>query len=279
MQDKDDPRKAMGVTAYFDGSRTDRFLTLACIACTDDAWVELSTAWLQMRDDLQGNASHESLHMTDLVAKQGAFKGWENPKVNWVANFYFNVLGAYNNDPRVKAWTCTIDLTAHALRKEEKSLPEPERICTRILLGAVMKWFMDWDNRLPSPLHLVFDRGEQFMRHVREDWENTDYKRRYSWMQAIASIELAVSSVTPALQMVDMIAWGTIRRAKHPWGHEGIRDPLALQAERVLPPNAYRIYDEELRTQRFDEEGYRAMNPQRREQQERSFLRKAIIRP
>ncbi len=144
----------MGVTAYFDGSTSnDGFLTLACIAGTDDAWDEITRIWLQMRDDLQRDAPHESLHMTDLVAKQGAFKGWEDAKANWVANFYFNVLGSYINDARMKAWTCTVDTKAHAVRSQEKPLPEPARICARIVFPAVLEWFIDSANQLPSPLH------------------------------------------------------------------------------------------------------------------------------
>ena len=55
--------------------------------------------------------------------------------------------------------------------------------------------------------HLFFDRGEPFMGHIQDRWNNKKSKKRVQMMDRITQVgELDMRQV-PALQMADLIAW------------------------------------------------------------------------
>lgn len=267
---------------FCDGSNKDGFLTLGVIAATEDVWTDLDHAWNQV---LQTYRNIPALHMTDVRSGEGDFENWPIEERNSLVDQLVQKLYRFRSNPKIHAFKCTVDLRAHDEISARKTLPSPARICARIVTPHVIEWY--W--RLEEPIikgsiGIYFDRNEEFMRHIHEDWKSPVIRERYPTWQQIRTIEKCQATGNPGLQIADMIAWGTnnlalaLSKSDAPWkaDHEGYA--VAVQSAnnirrigRVVDANA-------LEKSKFEEEGFAVINPQRLKQAEQAFLRRALIK-
>jgi hypothetical protein len=113
-----------------------------------------------------------------------------------------------------------------------------------------------------------FDRGEKFMRHVEQDWRSKQIRDRYPGWELVSSIGQAIMEKTPPLQMTDVVAWGRNRLAS---GSHWETDPhytTAVRACGTLFSIHRPIERDGLTNFHWREEGYAAVDPQRKQREE-----------
>src|ERR1017187_1072969 len=75
---------------YHDGSVEDgKSMTLACVAGHGTVWEEIEPAWESVRKD-RGNPAY--IHMAELFALEGIYKGWSADQRNYLVDGLLNVL-------------------------------------------------------------------------------------------------------------------------------------------------------------------------------------------
>jgi len=267
--------------AYLDGSETEsEFLTLACIAATDDIWGSLENAWETVRME-RGNPS--ALHMTEAMSLNGEFANWSAEDRDQLVEGFLGVLEEHRTETRLRTFTCTVNLASHGKWKSARRLPSPARLCARIVFPHLLEWYWGIGDLVVEPMDVVFDRNEPFMRHLDADWKNPQIRKRYPVWNAIRCIHSAVASDTPALQLADMVAWGRNRFSTYrdlstkPWE----TDKHYIVAHRCISTIAgihREVGEAALSSSTFEEEGFELMNAQRKRQLEAAFLKRAIIR-
>jgi hypothetical protein len=262
--------------AYFDGSVIkSKRMTLACIAADEPVWVALESAWEDVRKN-RGNPSQ--LHMTDAMSLEGEFKAWSAQKRDWLVDGFIQVLTAFRNRSHLHSFTCTVDLESHARWNLIRNHPSPARLCARLLFPSLLRWYDNFDQHVLERIELVFDRDEPYQRQIEADWRNKEIRRRYPLYEWVRSITSAAAIDVPALQMADMVAWGTNRlQAGSHWKTDSLY-AIAQKTSSALP-GIQRIIDERtLAKSTFPEEGYEAINPQRRKQMKHAEVKRLLIR-
>jgi len=203
----------------FDGSQFEnKVMSLAGIAGNETVWREIEDAWSAVLED-RGNLA--CMHMTDAMAFKGKFKGWPTSGRDFLVNGLLDVFDHYAHDPRLMSSSATVDLVAHKLSQRERNHPSPARLCIRFALPHILEWYESSPEHPLEQVELYFDRGEQFMRHIKADWESREMRRRYPAWEIVAIIAEVAMENSCAVQMADMIAWGRTQLAlgMH-WKHE-----------------------------------------------------------
>jgi hypothetical protein len=75
---------------------------------------------------------------------------------------------------------------------------------------------------LLEKVDVIYDRNEDFLRHIQADWRNKRRRREFPLLDLINTVAPAASETTPALQAADMLAWAANRL--HAGPHNGPRD-------------------------------------------------------
>jgi hypothetical protein len=201
---------------YFDGSGKDdlrtKFLTLGGFASGEREWNYFDTEWAKILRD-RGNPGY--MHMTDAFAFRGQFKGWDLDKAIFLA---YGLVGLLMEMPKnsFHGFRCTVDLPAYRYWQALNSLPSAPRVCSRFLFSKAYVWFSESPTRLLEKIDVIYDRDEDFLRHIDADWRNKKIRRRYPWWDLINTVAPANSKLTPALQAADMLAWAASRLKNGP---------------------------------------------------------------
>ena len=117
----------MPLTAYFDGANTEgRAMTLTCLAATGSFWPEIKSKWLEAKRQ-HGDPAY--VHMTDLVALEGIYKGWSTDQRDGLIRALIEALSSFMDHPQLQSFTCRVNLEAYSRWKARRELPAPERIC------------------------------------------------------------------------------------------------------------------------------------------------------
>lgn len=258
----------MVVKSYFDGSEIPyKSLTLASVAADEATWTELEDRWHEVRV-ARGNPPY--IHMTDLMAlpMRGVYKEWSRDDRDYLVDGLLTVLLSFRGNPNIFSFTCSVNLPDYEGVSQEKNLPVPERMCARLVFPHVVKWYSELRRVDIGKLEAFFDRGEQFMRHVEQDWKSKQIKDRYPGWELIGSIGQATMEETPPLQITDVVAWGRNRLGA---GSHWETDPHYATAVRACGSLHWvhrRIDKEGLRNFHWREEGYAAIDPQRKRREE-----------
>lgn len=267
--------------AYFDGSATgEQFLTLACLAATDDVWKRLERGWEDVRIN---RGSPSSMHMADAMFLEGEFKEWAEEKRDYLVDGFLNVLEGVRADPHLHSFTCTVNIKAHQRWKHVKRHPTPARLCARIVFPHVLDWYVGLDEPILELVELYFDRNEPFMRHIDADWNSKTIRKRFPAWEWVRMIRPVASAETPALQMADMIAWGRNRltvafsQSEKPWRTDELY-AVAVRAAGTVHGVHRPIDERALELATFPEEGFEAIDRQKKKQQQSRFFRSAVIK-
>jgi len=249
------------VKSYFDGSEIPaRCVTLAALVTDANTWSELEGIWEEVRKT-RGNPPY--IHMTDLMALEGIYKKWEADDRDYLVDGLLNVLLSFRGHPRLRSFTCSVNLRDHAKLKHERSLPSPERLCARLVFPHAMNWYAELPGLDTGKMEAYFDRNEKFMRHIEPDWRNKTIRKRYPQWELVSSISQTTMQNAPALQMTDVVAWGRNRLAG---GSHWKTDPHYATAARACGSlqGIHRPIEEQgLSTFNYREEGFAAIDPQR----------------
>jgi len=256
----------LAVKSYFDGSELpNKAITLAAIAADEITWSELEARWEELRIS---RGSPPYIHMTDLMTLHGIYKDWSRDDRDYLVDGLLNVLLSYRGNPNIFSFTCSVNLLDYESVRGEKRLPTPERMCARMVFPHVINWYSELPRLDIGGVEVYFDRGEKFMRHIEQDWRSKEIKSRYPGREVVSSIGQAIMEKTPALQITDVVAWGTNRLAS---GSHWETDPhyaTAVRACRSLYSIHRPIDKNGLANFRYREEGYAAIDPQRKQREE-----------
>jgi hypothetical protein len=256
----------LAVKSYFDGSEIhSKALTLAAIGADESAWAEMEDRWEEVRK-ARGNPT--CIHMTDLMALQNAYEGWSGDQRDYLVDGLLNVLLSFRGHPSVFSFTCSIKLADYNSVSLQKSLPTPERMCARFVFPHVMDWYLKMPRIDLGKMEVYFDRGERFMRHIEQDWRSKQIRKRHPQWELVSSIGQAVMEKTPALQMVDMVAWGRNRLTAGSHWETDLHYATAVRACGSLYSIHRPIDKEGLMGFNYREEGYAAIDPQRKNREE-----------
>jgi hypothetical protein len=258
----------MVVKSYFDGSVVaNKSITLASIAADEVTWGELESRWEEVRV-ARGNPLY--VHMTDLMAlpMRGIYKEWSRDDRDYLMDGVLNALLSFRGNPNMFSFTCSINLRDYDGVRSEKRLPVPERMCARMVFPHVVEWYSKLPRVDIGKLEACFDRGEKFMRHIEQDWTNKQVRDRYPGWEVVGSINQAIMEKTPPLQITDVAAWGRNRLAA---GSHWDIDPHYATAVRACGSlySVHRPIDKDgLKNFHWREEGYAAIDPQRKQREE-----------
>ena len=215
----------MALKCYFDGSaKSGRRLTLAAVAGDEAAWADLEADWMAF-------LKSEGLpytHMKEALSRNGVFKGkgWQKDKRDWFVNGLITFVNIHqdNHQGRLKAFTSSVDLKAHAeFSTKIPGLPPPARMCVRGIVPKIFEWYQAFPDTFLDVIEFYFDRDEPFMQHIDADWKSAEYRKRFPIWDLIRTIAPVPMQVTPGIQVADLFAWSRThvdrgRQADRFWG-------------------------------------------------------------
>jgi hypothetical protein len=250
------------VKSYFDGSEiAGRCITLAGLATDVNTWSEVEGIWEEVRKT-RGNPPY--VHMTDLMALEGIYKHWEADARDYLVDGLLNVLLSFRGHPRLRSFTCSVNLGDYARLRQERSLPPPDRLCARLVFPHVMNWHAELPGLEIGRMEAYFDRNEKFMRHIEPDWRSKKTRKKHPQWELVSSISQASMKNIPALQMTDVVAWGRNRLTSGSHWETDLHYATAVRACGSLQGIHRPIDGQGLANFHYREEGYAAIDPQKR---------------
>jgi hypothetical protein len=208
----------------------------------------------------RGNPAY--IHMTDLMATppQGIYEGYSEGDRQYLIDGVLSVLNSFMDDPWINSFTCEVDLAAHQRLIGVRNLPNPARICARIVFSKITDWFYrPSSNVFVDAIDIFFDRGEPFRHHLRADWQNPTMRRLHPIWNLVRVIEEVDMTLTPPIQMADVICWGYHRQSSYtkrePWTCDHFGYTTAVRCANALRGKHFGVHEETLRRSRFHEEG------------------------
>lgn len=219
--DFDGSELLIAMKCYFDGSegtdpKGDTWLTLAGVAAPDKSWEYFDSTWNRMLRERYPIAPY--IHMWQIISATDPFErvnGWSRNKVFELISDALEVIRTREN---LLPFSCRVNLSARKrIMAEGRRVEDPPTLCARMVCAFSMQWQLD-RKRLLEQVYLFFDRGEAFIKPLKDEWLA---KRTPPWTLAtdpgkriwdlISNIQDADMELTPALQAADMVAWATSR--------------------------------------------------------------------
>lgn len=203
----------MALKAYFDGSKAEgKSLTLGAVAADEHVWRGLETDWVALLK--REGASY--MHMREAMSREDEFHGWHEDKRDWLVNALLTLVNIHQNESgeRLRMFTSSVDLLAHAEISAKHWLPSPARMCVRGILPKICEWYIKFPDPILDVIELYFDRGEAFMEHLDNDWKNAEFRRQHPMWELISTIAPVSMKQTPRVQVADMVAWSRNRVEK-----------------------------------------------------------------
>jgi len=240
--------------SYFDGSNQadssqyDR-ISIAAVCGTGKQWKRFDRDWNKVL--YRHRAGY--LHTTDAVSLRNDFKkekGWTVRRVDSFIGDCVGVIerhmmipdGVLGKRPKEGLYPVTLTILFDDWVRAVKTLPDLpnsiEELCATESLGFVLRWGKHIGTK---KYELHFDRGEKFYGHIHDRWTHPKAKKDIELMKDVISVDEAISTHVPALQMADLFAWCInhvnketrewhIRMHRLPW-----RAPL-LDYEHLIKP-------------------------------------------
>jgi hypothetical protein len=201
------------------GAAGEKWLTLAAYCATDSFWSNFETKWNRMLVERYPKAPY--IHMIELLSRKDPFEwgvyGWTEEKIDQLVRDAVDVLQQMDKE-RSYSFVCTIDLKAREkLTQEGYKIHDPATACTALATRSALEWHHNASHQEMEPVHLFFDRGEDFIGVLKKRWLANRTKpgrapnKKRIW-DMIANIEEVDQAFTPPLQATDMIAWSRTRR-------------------------------------------------------------------
>ncbi|HEY5865056.1 MAG TPA: hypothetical protein VI542_05815 [Candidatus Tectomicrobia bacterium] len=201
----------MIIKAYCDGtgSVNNKFMGLASIAGPVAAWEIFESGWSTVLKKYQVPV----FHMTDLSATRGIFKGWTFAhQVSFVSDL-LSVLYHLLRTPQVCARMTLISVEAHKRAKDRYPgvIPAIPCLCAFWCLDQMCHAYPVTDH-----FEMIFDRGEQLLRHIDCHWRKKSFANTHTMLSRIQRLDQDDSRRLLPLQAIDLFAW-EIQRYWHTW--------------------------------------------------------------
>ena len=201
----------MIIKSYFDGTggSDTKLIGLASIAAPIAAWEVFESEWKVVLEHFQAC----SLHMKDLNVARKAFKGWEIDRRFAFLNELLAVLYHLLRTPHVCPRMTLISVDAHTSAKEHYPgmIPSIPCLCAFWCLDQMCNAYPVTDH-----FEMVFDRGEQFFRHIDHHWRKRAFANNHKMLSRIKSLDLNDATRLLPLQAADLFAW-EIQRYWRTW--------------------------------------------------------------
>lgn len=203
---------------YFDGSgKADdphaRYMTLACCAAEEDDWRVFEEEWREaLRDE-----GIPYMHMKDAMAcpPRKLFKGWSEDRIGHLIDRLLKVLRKSPQSP-LRLFLISVELEAHRKWRSVFGLRKPERMCAEYCFYRPIELYWETEQPVIAGVDAYFDRNEPFLPQIKADWQKKAYKNRLPALQQVRSIEPVEMSLTPGVQVADMMAWSRNRILSNP---------------------------------------------------------------
>ncbi len=182
-------------------------MSLVAVSADEGVWSELEPAWSQTLR----NHHAPYVHMRELMPLVRAFKDWSPQKRDALLEDLEFLLGRYRNEPRIKRFSCSVDLEAHYKWAKIRNHPKPERLCTRVVFPEILEWYAGLPDKILDVMDVFFDQNETSMRHIHEDWKTKKFKKKHPVWGLIRIVAEADMRHTIPLQIADMAAWARNR--------------------------------------------------------------------
>lgn len=208
----------MAVHVYLDGSgkADSRAVTLTGVAAPQALWAEFQSKWIQALD--KSGVPDRDLHMADLMASQGSFSGWDEPRKRSLVCDLWNVIGSFRGTS-LRAYSCTV-LTSDYKRAKAvfPTLRPLAAICVNYCVGGLHITPEEKGTEDRCVL-LYFDRNEPYMHTINRVWLR--HRKHAVFMRQILDIIITDRTTSFQVQAADFLAWNVNRyhceTEKQPW--------------------------------------------------------------
>jgi hypothetical protein len=203
----------VALKCYFDGSKAEGLsLTLGAVAGDEQVWSKLQSDWVALLT--REGAAY--MHMREAMSREDEFYGWLEEKRNYLVDALLTLVRIHQkeSDGRLRMFTASVDMVAYDEISARRWLPSPARMCIRGIYPKIYEWYMGFPEPILDVIELYFDRSEEFMQHLDEDWKSDEYRKRHPQWDLIRTIAPVVMKTTPPMQVADMVAWSRNRVEK-----------------------------------------------------------------
>lgn len=208
--------------SYFDGgnqgdSRRYDVMSLAVASGTIKQWRAFEKDW---KKNLEKHGV-ASLHTTDAVARQDAYKGWDETKSDKFLGDCVKIAAKHHARQKhgdvqgrfgIFCYAIGVVLKDFVAAAKTNALlaKNVNESCMRQALLEVAEW--SENQAACDECHFIFDQGEPFFGHLQQICQSKQANRDAAFLQKITSRSEADSRATPALQLADLFAWGISHR-------------------------------------------------------------------
>lgn len=152
-------------------------------------------------------------HMADLMASQGVFVGWDEPRKNKLVADLWNVIGSFRGTS-LRAYSCTVPTADYERAKSEFPTLRPlPAICANFCVGG-LHITPEEQGKDYRCILLYFDRDEPFMHTVNRVWLRR--RKQRGFMRQILNIIPTDREESFPVQAADFLAWGINRHYCEP---------------------------------------------------------------
>lgn len=235
--------------AYFDGShkgpswKNCDAMALAGFAAGDELMAAFERDYDAVIHDSTHRPATDYLHMKELRSNSrkspfSAERGWNDERRTRLVTDVLELLESQDK-ARSHLFVCSVEpKSIDKLRAKGMILPPAMRICAHYCPHLVTAWYAREYPGIISDSHYFFDWNEPFkadFEKVRKIQTGNRFEisgNRETW-QLVKSITTTDIKSAPALQIADLLAWGTIRQRTN------TQDPfligIAVAVKRILP--------------------------------------------
>jgi hypothetical protein len=248
--------------AYFDSSRSDDYLTLACYVASQSTWDSFNTKW---KDILNAAGAPKSIkgtpyfHCREAYYNQNGYKGWNAERVFNLATALYSNIGNYiykNNNSKydLLAFAITIKISDYNhLIEKDYHLREINLLCLdHCLCSSTCHPLIKEENgQYNAKLELYFDQNEEYISIVK-DLSLLKGSQKVYWANLVNIIDAVDMRENCGIQAADILAWAANR-----YQSKGPSDRWALEFPGIFHSSManYNLFNRETLMALFDKEG------------------------
>jgi hypothetical protein len=218
-------------------------MALAGFAAGDEIMDQFERDYDRVIHDDRFRPAADYLHMKKLRSQSiespfSPAKGWNNERRTRLVTDVLELLESLDKS-RSRLFVCSVEpKSLNNLRSRGIDLPSPVRICTHYCPHYVNAWHAREYPGIISASHYFFDWDEPFegdFKKIREKQTGSSLEisgNRETW-QLIKTMTSRSSEETPALQVADLLAWGTNRQRSNSQNEFLIG--IAVEIKRIIP--------------------------------------------
>jgi hypothetical protein len=228
-------------------------IALAAFAAGDGVMDAFERDYAIVLADDRCRPSAPYLHMKELRRQSSnspfsTAKGWNNERRTRLVQDVLELLGSLDKT-RSRLFVCSVEPQAiDRLRATDPTVPSPIRICTHYCPHYVTAWHAHDYPGIISDSHYFFDWNEPFEHdfkrlrrlQTRNRFEISGNKESWQLIKTITSMD-SKSPEGAALQIADLLAWGTIRQRSDHRGEFLIG--IAVAVKKIIPASWVHIND------------------------------------